>query len=319
MWNSLANVVYDAHSTAPLDHAIESEYVYSVLEALQARMGDSFATYSFHVFNCGDSAVRPASIDDPHPRKVLIYTADEHGTLPLELSAHYVAIFKGYLPDDRKPGNIFPLPLGYVNGVTNGSAPASRDREFDVFFSGNLNRNRIGLYREFTVLRFLPAWIVESGIANPGMRNAIRLICGTNFSKAFERGYISFTRNFGTGLSRGDYAAKLNNARIAFCPRGFHSAETFRHFEAARAGCVVISEPLPDNALYRNAPILQVNSWREGIDLARELLGDPDRLAALQTQTLAWWEEHWSASAVARDIQDILEDRIESVVETARV
>ena len=319
MWNALTNVVYDAHSTAPLDRALESEYVYSVLDALRERMGESFAHYSFHVFNCGNPAVRPASMDDPHPRKVLIYTADERGTLPLELSEHYVAIFKGYLPDDRKPGNIFPLPLGYVNGVTNGSTAKSCDRELDVFFSGNLNRNRIALYREFSMLRYVPAWLVESGIANPKMRNAIRFVFGADFSKAFERGYICFTRNFGEGLSRKNYAEKLNNARIAFCPGGFHSAETFRHFEAARAGCVVISERLPDNVLYRNAPILQVNSWREGIDLANELLADPERLAAVQEETLAWWNDHWSANAVARDIQEKLEDRIESVMETSRV
>jgi hypothetical protein len=319
MWNTLTNVAYDAHSTAPLDRAMESEYVFSVLKALQDRMGDSFSTYSFSVFVCGDPSIQPASMSDPHPRKVLIYAADEKGTLPLELAEHYVAVFKGYLPDDRKPGNIYPLPLGCVNGVTSGTAKPVSDRELGVFFSGHLNRNRIALYREFSLLRFLPEWFVEMGVANPRMRNLLRMVCGTDFSNAFDSSYVCFTRSFADGLSREAYAEKLQNARIAFCPGGFHSTETFRHYEAVRAGCVVISERLPDNELYRDAPILQVDSWHEGIELARELLSNPNRLADLQRQTLAWWNDRWAPEAIARVIQETLEGRVEWVVEPSRV
>ena len=237
----------------------------------------------------------------------MIYTADEKGTLPLELAPAYVAVFKGYVPEYQNPGNIYPLPLGFVNGVTQESALPTSDRAIDVFFSGHLNRNRIDLYREFSLLRFAPKWLVESAVAQPRVRNLTRIVFGTDFSSAFDNAYICFTDNFAAGLSRKAYAEKLNNAKIALCPGGFHSPETFRHYEAARAGCVVISERLPDNALYRGAPLLQVDSWGEGIALARELLSDEARLADLQRETLAWWEDHWSPEAVARDMQEKLE------------
>ncbi len=319
MWAMPGNVHYDAHSTLTIDRFIESEYVLGVLDALRDRMGESFDSYSFHVFNCEDPSIRPASMDDPHPRKVLIYVADEKGTIPLELAQHYVAIFKGYLPDDRLPGNIFPLALGYVNGVTNGTTLPASGRELDVFFSGNLNRDRMTLYREFSMLRIVPEQLVRACITHPRMRNIVRLIFGTDFSRAFERGYICFTRNFGDGLSRAAYSEKLNNAKIALCPRGFHSAETFRHFEAARAGCVIICERLPDNTLYRGAPVLEVDSWREGISLAHDLLQDPDRLNDLQNRTLAWWHAHWSAKAVAQDIAEKLERLVGSTAEPSQV
>jgi len=315
LWDTFTNVTYDAHSAFPPDSAIESEYIIRVLEALQERMGDSFANYSFTVFLSPDSSVQPASLRDPHPRKVLIYASNEKGALPLELADHYVAIFKGYLRDDRSPGNIYPLPLGWVNGVNTGSAPPACDRELDVFFSGHLNRNRMGLYREISLLRFLPQWVAEMGVANSRVRNFIRMVFGAEFSQAFDSGYICFTKNFAEGLSREGYAEKLRNARIAFCPGGFYSAETFRHYEAVRAGCVVISERLPENELYRNAPILQVNSWREGIALARELLRNSDRLTDLHQQTLTWWDENWAPEAVARIIQETLEGRAEGAVE----
>ncbi len=319
MWDMPSNVQYDANSTSTPDQFIESEYVCGVLDALRDRMGESFSSFSFHVFNCGDSSITPASVNDPHPRKVLVYVADEKGTIPLELAKHYVAIFKGYLPDERKSGNIFPLALGCVNGVTNGTTIPEKDRELDVFFSGNLNRNRLSLYRQLSTLKVVPERIVKTAVAKPRMRYFLRLIFGTDFSREFERGYICFTRNFADGLSRAVYSEKLNNARIALCPGGFHSAETFRHYEAARAGCVIICERLPDNGLYRNAPVLQVDSWREGIELAHALLRDPDRLNDLHRKTLAWWDSRWSAQSVARDMQEKLERLVDSSVEPSRV
>jgi hypothetical protein len=306
-WELWANVTYDAHSDVPPDGALEAEYVTAALALLRERMGDAFSDFAFSIFNCTNPAIRPASFDDPHPRKVLIYTADEKGTLPLELANQYVAIFKGYVPEQQNSRNIYPLPLGFVNGVTQETPLPTGERSIDVFFSGHLNRNRINLYREFSMLRYAPKWIVETAVAQPRVRNLTRIVFGTDFSSAFDNAYICFTDSFAAGLSRKAYAEKLGSAKIALCPGGFHSPETFRHYEAARAGCVVISEKLPDNPLYRGSPILQVASWREGIALARELLRDDARLAELQRQTLAWWDDRWSPEAVARDMQEKLE------------
>jgi hypothetical protein len=302
-----SNVEYDAHSNIPPDGALEADYITAVLAELRERMGDAFSEFAFSIFNCSDPAIRPASFDDPHPRKVLIYTADEKGTLPVELGPQYVAIFKGYVPDSRNPGNIYPLPLGFVNGVSHETTLPFSERSIDVFFSGHLNRNRLDLYREFSLLRFVPRWLVEIAVANPRARNLTRIIFGTDFSRAFDSGYVCFTDSFAAGLTRKAYAEKLSSARIALCPGGFHSRETFRHYEAARAGCVIISERLPENDLYRGAPIQQVDSWRDGIALAHTLLEDKTRLEELQRQTIAWWEEHWAPPAVARDMQEKLE------------
>ena len=319
MWKTFDNVTYDQHSTIPLDSALETDYLRDTLTVLRERMGDGFDRFSFTVFNNNQLDVRPASHQDSNTNKVLLYTADEKGAAQLDFAGEYVAVFKGYLPGDNHPQNVHPLPLGCVNGVPNGTVPPIQEREIDVFFSGHLNRNRIGLYRELSLLRSVPAWLIETAVAQPRLRNGLRMIFGSDFSNAFNRGYICFTHAFAAGLTREAFAKRLQNARIALCPAGFHSAETFRHYEAARAGCVIISDPLPDNGLYRDAPIQQVQSWREGIALARELLRDEKRLTELSDQTRAWWNEHWSPDALAKEMQAKLAEKVHSGVETSRV
>jgi hypothetical protein len=84
--------------------------------------------------------------------------------------------------------------------------------------------------------------------------------------------------------------------------------ECFRHFEAMRAGCVIISEPLPDTPFYANSPLIQVNNWEKGCDIAQELLKDEAKLEEIHRKTLAWWEEKCSEHATAQYIVAKIEE-----------
>jgi hypothetical protein len=301
---SFPNVLSDPNATVPFEEWMERDYFAEVLHALALGMGPKFESYTFCLFSCNGGDRRPATADNPRlDNKVLLYLSDEHGTVPSELSGHYTAIFKAYLRTDVDRENIFPLSLGCVNGVKMFPIIPVAERTLDVFFSGNLNTNRLTLYKEFTPLRLLPDDLVEFCFRVNSVRRLAPRVLGTNFSGGFESAHIQFTRTFGDGLSREDYAAKLSVAKIALCPTGFHSTETFRHFEATRAGCIVISMPLPDTTLYRGAPIVQVESWRNGLEKARELLTNMSALEETQREILAWWKSHWSPEATARFIQ----------------
>ncbi len=55
----------------------------------------------------------------------------------------------------------------------------------------------------------------------------------------------------GTTMSPDDYMKEMANSKICLAPRGT-SFETFRHYEAASVGCVVVSYRLPPTWFYRN-------------------------------------------------------------------
>ncbi len=121
-------------------------------------------------------------------------------------------------------------------------------RPISLFFLGNLNENRKWLHWNLhklmgAVPRAMPTF--ARSLFDLPMRLGDR-----------RNAFINFTDGFRRGLAPQAYGRLLELSQVALCPKGFQSPETFRHFEATRAGCVVLSEPLPANSLYERAPFL---------------------------------------------------------------
>ena len=117
---------------------------------------------------------------------------------------------------------------------------------------------------------------------------------------------ILFNRGFKSGLTPSTYGETLSQSKVILCPRGYFSTECFRHYEALRAGCVIISERLPDNHLYKNSPIIQIDDWNEGLQQVDKLLADKEKLNQLSQQGLEWWTNVFSEKATAHYIADRL-------------
>ena len=71
-------------------------------------------------------------------------------------------------------------------------------------------------------------------------------------------------------------------------------------YEAARAGCVVITEPLPDLWYFNGFPGIELNTWRRLEDTVRGLLSDEDSMAQLGRHTREWWVKCASEEATGR-------------------
>jgi hypothetical protein len=110
---------------------------------------------------------------------------------------------------------------------------------------------------------------------------------------------VNFTAGFAAGLSPQEYGWRLADSKIALCPRGWESAETFRHFEALRAGTIVVSESLPPTHFYVGSPIITVRDWRAGLAEVAELISDRSALTELHTATATWWRAVCSEQATA--------------------
>ncbi len=240
-------------------------------------------------------------------KKVLIYISDETSSTPLHLCKYFWAIFKCYLPnEDYIDQHIFSFPLGYMRDLKQLPMVPICDRKLNIFFSGSFNTNRYALHRSLykmnSILGLLP--VISQRIdqkIDKIVREDFKLI---DFSNKFPNSYIRFTNGFMKGLDVTTYAQMLYDSKIVICPSGYNSSETFRHFEAMRAGCIIISAPLPKTRLYRGSPIIELETWKDLQKTLKELLNSPAHLAELQQKTLDWWNNVCSEKATALYIKE---------------
>lgn len=248
---------------------------------------------------------------------ILIYLADEFATIPTNVGQSFFAVLKSYWPLPDRQNNIIPFPHGYGNCITDLSLIPFSERTVDCFFSGYFNYNRLDLFRAFSAYRWLPPfplkhtfskrayWHLLSrvGLYHPGRR------------EAGNKTEIYFTPRFGAGLSRKAYASHLANSRIVLCPRGHVSAESFRLFEAASVGCVIISDPLPSSYWYQDAPCVTCRDWLNVRTIIDKLREDEGRLYQLHKDTLYWWQTRLSdkpaAEYVARCLQAVKDESLD--------
>lgn len=96
-----------------------------------------------------------------------------------------------------------------------------------------------------------------------------------------------------------EYAVSLLDTKICLSPRG-GSTETYRVFEGALAGCVVISEPLPPAWFYGGLPRVEVRSWSQLPAVIEELRSHPSLLEFMSHNAREWALNVVSPEAVGR-------------------
>ena len=271
----------------------ESGHFPLVWESLKQKDIFNNYTYYIHFKRATDPPLRWDAVESEQPTIVFVL-GDESDYLPLGAPPNVKAIFVSYLnipsPDDR----ISHLPVGPNPNVQAKAHVEFEDRHYNIFFSGNLHTGRKSLYRVFTGIDFLPFFI----------HHRLRHWFGTEFHDFFGPSYISFTHKFMAGLPFDQYADLLHNSRIVLCPKGNPGIETMRHYEALRAGCVVVSKSIHPVNYLSSAPIVYLNHWRDLRGLVAELLNDEERLSSISKRSTQWWKENGSPDAVAEYIHE---------------
>lgn len=302
---NLENVFYEESSEYKFSELSESIFIEKIFMELKKELGKDFFCYKFYIFSNHRGKKLPDSYYHKNEQnKILIYLSDENGRSPDTIFNEFIAVFKSYLGDTCTKKNVFPFPLGYVNGVRELPIKPVQSRPINVYYSGNLNMNRINFYRTFSKLK--PVLPSEFVITTKIYRKFL-LKLNSNFSDYFENSIIVFNEDFKSGFSREVYSKHLSDSKIVLCPKGYYKTESFRHFEAMRAGCIVVSEKLPDTPFYTNSPIIQIENWNEGINLVKNLLKDEQKMAEFHIETVNWWNEKCSEKATAKFIASKLE------------
>lgn len=201
--------------------------------------------------------------------------------------------------------SLFPIPIGY-NGQIDVALKPLAARTHDVLFAGQLD----------PVSPSRP-WIPQSMTIRPrewaraGLAHALRELA-TNHPE-----YSSLW--LGRPGDRADpiaYSEALANAKISLCPRG-NFPETFRFCESARAGCAIISEPLPSTWYFRDHPALIIRHWRELPAMAERLLSTPSLLEAHHQKSRAWWNDVAGETALGHYVVECLSPLLGIPADTA--
>lgn len=180
---------------------------------------------------------------------------------------------------------VYPIPLGCRSPGLSLSKNHD-ERPHDVAYAGRLARSP-GLRGCLTNLR--PSVLSRNWMA-------AQLVRARNQDNAAIFVHVSASKNT-PPLSTEDYSNLLSNSRIAVCPRG-NFPETYRLYEAARAGCAVIHEPLNPAHYFDDFPGICVRSWKHLPAIIRELV-DNRSTAALGAKARAWYELRASEAAIA--------------------
>jgi hypothetical protein len=306
-FGNFPNVIHEVHGH-DWSCILEAHYLREFLANIRGVDPVMFHSHRFLIMNRNS---RWEKILPPFHGKdvVLIWLGDEDATIPLDLAPKFRLILKSYWPLRESVGNIHPFPLCGRSDVLKVVPKAFADREISVFFSGNLNANRIDLYRQFTPWRSVlpfntPTYPLRRMIhaMQKGLFPAMR----RDFSGYYPGSVIQFTQGFQQGYPPDEFAGKLANSCIAICPPGFTSNESIRHFEAMRQGCVIVSAVLPPNRFYERSPIIQLSNWNELHAMVKKLIDNPLGIEELSRKTSMWWESQCSPKALAKKITNLL-------------
>lgn len=274
----LNNIYYDKNSFYPFEKILERKYLEEIFINLKNNFSD-FDNYDFIIYTQQHTHVLPDLINKKG-NKILFYLSDERNLyFPDELINNFNFIFKFHLNKKlfNNISNLHFIPLGYNRFIPKYNINSIEKRKYDVFFSGNLNSNRIEFFKELQ----------------------------KEYYKTINS-YINFTEGFSKGLPPEEYADVLNNSKIVLSPHGFITPDCFRTYEALRQGCIVITDKLFDEDIFNNSPIIQIKDWSNLSGIINYILTNKDFQEKIVDEQYRYYNKYLSGYGVSNYIMDII-------------
>lgn len=295
------NVVCDDFDPYPIEEGTRIGDMFLLIK----NQLDNFDKYLFIVHD-SDTSCDPGSADTPDwllpfsdKKKVLIWINSEHKYSQLnKLKDMYHHIFANYMWDTE---HVTSIPLGCYANSQSEPLPME-ERMLDITFVGCLNRNRLQMACNLIKVPYYLMCLLS-------YKNEARTVGFFNHMAKWlhPKDLFGFTSDFGRGVDTESYTNILNSSKVSLCPKGWINTETYRLYESMRAGCVTISNRLPNRKYYKDIPTFQVDNWREGLKLARKLISNGD-LDALGKANKNYYDKYLSPQATANIIVDKLNE-----------
>lgn len=167
------------------------------------------------------------------PKVVLLTSHEEHG-IPTKWTndSSVKLIFTQYLgPVHPK---LFGLPLGWSEGFKTVYKPI-RDRKYLFSFIGAIN--------------------------DSGRREMLQSLSKLPESLR-SQGFIHTYEGWNNGLGMEKYAEIMGETKIALCPPGYISQQSFRYFESMKAGCLIVGSDFSAHGLHARLPWYNYNGTK---------------------------------------------------------
>jgi hypothetical protein len=191
---------------------------------------------------------------------------------------------------------IYTIPLGYHSQEELPQIPM-QDRTLDLFFAGELATKLLP-----TTYRY---WVSTSKAE--ARKQLWRVLKRMERDSEWRIDLDDIgVGDIGTRATQFHlYSQKMMNSRICLAPRG-SMAETFRLYEGLRAGCLVITNRLPDDPFLRCAPVIQINHWKELPGFLQKHARDVDALEHYRHSSLEWWQSHCHERVIGPQVAHFL-------------
>ena len=254
-------------------HPLEQVYIFKIFEILSE--WEQFYNYNFYIISANSEW--SYQLDK---KSIVVYLSNEDHSIP-KYFEKALFVFTPYCPLGAEcPDNCYPIPLGYNGSLEEKEVVPIAERKYDIFFSGNIYKRR------------LPFWV---GLQLFSFRNKISM-------KSTVKHLLQFNRSFTGGMSPSVYSEVLMNSKIALVPEGYISNISFRFFEAAKYGTVVITKKLYDYWFLRSFPGVELDGWLNVGKHIRKFLDQPELLEDYQSKVVEYYNQFCREDVVANFI-----------------
>jgi hypothetical protein len=200
------------------------------------------------------------------------------------------------LPDNPK---VIQAPLGFASNATGLSSEQTvkpiAERTIDISFAGGLgpqlpflSGRRVMPLSPKALARIQAVNAVEN-LARQRLDLAVRVYCFDRSPKP------------DVALPPNDFADLMRETKISICPRG-NFLETYRHYESAAAGCIIVTDGHDASWFASQAPFVVVPDWSDAPREIERLLADRAHLEEISRNTLHWWHHVVEPRAVGSEI-----------------
>lgn len=186
---------------------------------------------------------------------LVVVTSDERNVFPIDALRHPNMVIYSMYPNAKFKNVSRWLPIGYPPQAEMISV---RPKTIPWYFAGQVNHE--------------------------SRRKLVEVLEG------MPTGKLVTSAGFAQGLGHKEYYKFMSASRIAICPRGNVSPDSFRLWESLEAGCVPIVEGSDWwQQFFPEHPFSVVDDWEHlpGV-IDRDLRNFPER----QKQCLDWWEQY---------------------------
>jgi len=210
---------------------------------------------------------------------IAILTAGNEKGIPPKYKDKVGLVFKHHL-DVNSVGNVYHIPLPYVQGFTGDASIPILERKYDVVFVGRTCKRQ-------------------------DMWNNAKRWRDNNPKKncfLFDSGQKFMGKKGGMGIKR--YSEFMANAKISLSPKGMVRCECLRFTEAVKCGSAIVACPHPMKVrAFKNCPANYVKRWDE-LGAVLDSMTD-EKLLDIHEKMKACWKDFFSPKAIGEYITKV--------------